>query len=104
MMSRIIGTVSAAEEEAYTRRLEEEAKKRERGIYPRTVFIALGGTGAKALMHLRRLVIERFGALENLEGVAYLSIDTDVHSQEPSAEEEKRSPLDRAISFARDER
>src|SRR5436305_3132233 len=55
-------------------------------------------------MHLRRLIIERFGALDNLEGIAYLSIDTDVHSQEPSADEEKKSPLDRMISFAKDER
>ncbi len=105
MTPQIIDTVSAAEEEAYTQRLAAEAQRLERGIYPRTVFIALGGTGAKALMHLRRLVIERFGALDNLEGVAYLSIDTDVHSQEPSAEEEKKGgPLDRAISFAKDER
>jgi len=104
LTSRIIDTVSAADEEAYSQLLAAEAQKRERGIYPRTVFIALGGTGAKALMHLRRLVIERFGALDNLEGIAYLSIDTDVHSQEPSAEEEKASPLDRAIRFAKDER
>jgi hypothetical protein len=104
MTSHIIGTVSAAEEESYSRRLEEEAKKRENGIYPRTIFVALGGTGAKALLHLRRLVIERFGALDHLEGVAFLSIDTDIHSQEPSPETEKQSPLDAAISFARDER
>lgn len=104
MARRIIGGVSEAEEADYTKRLEDEARKRERGIYPRTIFIALGGTGAKALMHLRRMVIERFGGLDSLEGVAYLSIDTDVRSQEPSPEEEKKSPLDKAISFAKDER
>ncbi|HYN20588.1 MAG TPA: tubulin-like doman-containing protein, partial [Thermoanaerobaculia bacterium] len=104
MTRRIIGGVSEAEEADYTKRLEEEARRRERGIYPRTIFIALGGTGAKALMHLRRMVIERFGGLDSLEGVAYLSIDTDVRSQEPSAEEEKKSPLDKAISFSKDER
>lgn len=104
MSRRIIGGVSEADEADYTKRLEEEARKRERGIYPRTIFIALGGTGAKALMHLRRMVIERFGGLDSLEGVAYLSIDTDVRSQEPSPEEERKSPLDKAISFSKDER
>jgi hypothetical protein len=104
MTRQIIGAVSAAEEADYSLRLEAEAKKRERGIYPRTIFIALGGTGAKALMHLRRMIIERFGTLDNLEGISFLSIDTDVHSQEPSPEEARKSPLDQAISFARDER
>lgn len=104
MTRQIIGTVSATDDADYTQRLEAEAKKRERGIYPRTIFIALGGTGAKALIHLRRLVIERFGALESLEGVAFLSIDTDIHSQQPSPEEGRKTPVDDAISFARDER
>jgi hypothetical protein len=104
MTRQIIGTVSAADDADYTQRLEAEAKKRERGIYPRTIFIALGGTGAKALIHLRRLVIERFGTLESLEGVAFLSIDTDVHSQQPSPEDGQKTPVDSAISFARDER
>jgi hypothetical protein len=56
LTSGIIDTVSAAEEEAYSQRLADEAQRLERGIYPRTVFIGLGGTGAKALMHLRRLI------------------------------------------------
>jgi hypothetical protein len=88
--------VSDADETSYTRRLEDEARKRERGTYPRTLFIGLGGSGARALMHLRHLVIERFGALQNLEGIAYLSIDT-------SAGEEMEGPLE-AVSFAMDER
>jgi hypothetical protein len=104
MTRQLIGAVSASDEADYSKRLEEEAKKRERGIYPRTIFIALGGTGAKALIHLRRLIVERFGALDNLEGIAYLSIDTDVNSQAPSADEEKKSPLDKIISFAKEER
>src|SRR6476659_6743287 len=104
MTRQIIGTVSAADDADYTQRLEAEAKKRERGIYPRTIFIALGGTGAKALIHLRRLVIERFGTLESLEGVAFLSIDTDIHSQQPSPEDGQKTPVDNIISFARDER
>lgn len=104
MTPRVINSVSEADQADYSKRLEEEAKKRERGVYPRTIFIALGGTGAKALMHLRRMIIERFGSLQNLEGIAFLSIDTDIHSQQPAADEQKSGPLDHAISFAKDER
>src|ERR1044071_978666 len=96
--------VVALEDADYLARLEAEAKKKERGVYPRTIFIGVGGTGAKSLLHLRRLVLERFGAVDALEAVAYLSIDTDVRSQEGSAEEERKNPLDQALSFDRDER
>ncbi len=88
----------------YSRKLEEEARKRDKGIYPRTIFVGLGGTGAKALLHLRRMLLERYGAVDALDGTAFLSIDTDVRSKEVSAEEERRSPLDRALSFDKDER
>jgi tubulin-like protein len=97
----VIGRVEDAD---YVKKLEAEAKKKERGIYPRTIFIGVGGTGAKSLLHLRRLILERFGAVDALEGVAFLSVDTDVRSQEASAEEERKNPLDRALAFERDER
>ncbi|HSS48182.1 MAG TPA: tubulin-like doman-containing protein, partial [Thermoanaerobaculia bacterium] len=96
--------VGAVEDADYVKKLETEAKKKERGIYPRTIFIGLGGTGAKSLLHLRRIVLERFGSVNALEGVAYLSIDTDIRSQETSAEEERKNPLDQALAFERDER
>lgn len=98
---QVVGEVKDSD---YVARLEAEAKKKEKGTYSRTIFIGLGGTGAKSLLHLRRLVLERFGSVHALEGVAYLSIDTDVRSQETSAEEEKKNPLDRALAFERDER
>ena len=98
---KVVGVV---EDSSYAERLRQDAKKREKGIYPRTIMIGLGGTGAKALIHLRRLVLERFGAVSALDGVAYLSVDTDVRSQNVSAEEERKSPLDNALSFQKDER
>jgi hypothetical protein len=98
---QIVGIVEDAD---YVKRLEAEAKKKERGIYPRTVFVGVGGTGAKSLLHLRRLTLERLGGVDALEGVAYLSIDTDVRSQEVSAEEERKNPLEQALAFDRDER
>lgn len=104
LSSHVIGAVSDTDDAQYSSRLEADARSRRLGIYPRTIFIGLGGTGAKALMHLRRLIIERFGALDNLQGVAFLSIDTDVHSQQPSAEEKKQNPLAAMIGFDRDER
>jgi tubulin-like protein len=98
---QVVGVVDDAD---YVKKLEAEAKKKERGIYPRTIFIGVGGTGAKSLLHLRRLILERFGAVDALEGVAFLSVDTDVRSQEVSAEEERKNPLDQALAFERDER
>ncbi len=100
----VIGAVSEADDASYVSRLEAEARSRKGGIYSRTIFIGLGGTGAKALMHLRRLIIERYGALDHLDGIAFLSIDTDIHSQQPSPEEQKQNPLEALIGFAREER
>ncbi|RMH18000.1 MAG: hypothetical protein D6696_14175, partial [Acidobacteria bacterium] len=96
--------VGAFEDADYAKRLEEEARKKEHGIYPRTIFVGLGGTGAKALLELRRMILERYGSVDALEGLAYLSIDTDVRSQEVSAEEEKKNPLASALAFGNEER
>ena len=51
------------------------------GKYYRTIFVACGGTGAKVYERIRRQTIEKFGSLDDLPGVAYLSIDTDVGSK-----------------------
>jgi len=98
---KVIGMVEDAD---YSGRLEAEAKKKEKGIYSRTIFIGIGGTGAKSLLHLRRLILERFGRVDALEGVAFVSIDTDIQSQAPSAEEERKNPLENALRFEKDER
>lgn len=44
----------------------------------RTVCIGLGGTGRDILMRLRRLIIDRYGKLENFPIISFLHIDTDV--------------------------
>ncbi len=96
--------VDAVDDKRYADRLRDDAKKKEKGIYSRTIFVGLGGTGAKALQHLRRMILERFGTVDALEGIAFLSIDTDVRSQDVSADEKQKNPLGEALSFERDER
>ena len=90
-----------AYEEAVQRYAEDADKL---GTYPPTLLVGLGGTGAKALQHVRRLTLERFGRVGALEGVAYLSLDTDVASRAPSAERTGRDPFTREIAFSDQER
>ncbi|BAZ66200.1 hypothetical protein NIES4106_09470 [Fischerella sp. NIES-4106] len=47
-----------------------------RGIN-RTVCIGLGGTGRDVLMRIRRLIVDRYGDLNNLPIVSFVHIDTD---------------------------
>lgn len=66
--------------ENYQERLLAIASERQDSEYPPTIFIGLGGTGQKSLLHLRRLFIERFET-PVLNGTAFLAIDTDVYDQ-----------------------
>lgn len=43
----------------------------------RTVCIGLGGTGRDILMRIRRLIIDRYGKLNNLPIVSFVHIDAD---------------------------
>ncbi len=91
--------------ERYSEKLKAEAERREHGIYPRTVFVAVGGTGAKALLFLRRFVFERFGRVDALPGVAYLSIDSDINSVTPSpGESSRKDPFEEVLRFKPHER
>ena len=65
------------EDENYAKKLEEEAKSNADGKYPPSIFIGLGGTGQKALYHLRARLYERFSKAV-LEGMAFLALDTDI--------------------------
>lgn len=47
-----------------------------RGIN-RTICIGLGGTGRDVLMRIRRLIVDRYGDLNNLPIVSFIHIDTD---------------------------
>jgi len=47
-----------------------------RGIN-RTICIGLGGTGRDVLMRIRRLIVDRYGDLNNLPIVSFVHIDTD---------------------------
>ncbi|MED5374149.1 MAG: tubulin-like doman-containing protein [Myxococcota bacterium] len=77
--------------------LQRYVESAEHGRYPRTLLIGLGGTGAKALQHLREMKVQRFGRVD-LPGVAYLSLDTDLQSARPEATSEQ-SPYEDLVSF-----
>lgn len=94
-----------AKGDTYEKALEKYVQDAaELGTYPPTVMVALGGTGAKALQHVRRLMLERFGSVAAMEGVAFLSLDTDVASTSPSAEKTGDDPFVREVSFREEER
>jgi len=42
-----------------------------------TLVVGLGGTGKDVLFRLRRLIVERYGSLEELPGIQFLLLDTD---------------------------
>lgn len=42
-----------------------------------TLIIGVGGTGLEVITRIRRLIVESYGSLENLEVVSFLHIDTD---------------------------
>ena len=66
-----------------------------------TLIVGLGGTGKEVLLRLRRLIVERFGSLNNLPCVEFLHIDTD---QKQTAKEQydlkaEDDPLYKKIRF-----
>lgn len=90
---------------AYRTQLEAYARSRAHGVYGRTIYVALGGTGAKSILHLRRLLMERFGKADALPGIAFLSMDTDTSSSTPSAAESaKVDPFSEQLKFREHER
>ena len=92
-------------DDAYRAQLESYATSRAHGVYGRTIYIALGGTGAKSLLHLRRLLMERFGSADALKGIAFLSMDTDTSSSTPSAAGSgKTDPFAEQLKFREHER
>jgi len=89
----------------YDARVEKYAQDADRhGTYPPTILVGLGGTGAKVLQHVRRLTLERFGSVDALQGVAYLSLDTDIASRDVSSELVGRDPFATEIAFKEHER
>lgn len=76
------------------------------GRYYPTIFVACGGTGAKVFQRIRRQTVERFGSLESgdLPGVAYISIDTDVSSQQAKNQDQDFGELNRVLDFRSEER
>lgn len=104
MSYQLAGGVTESNAE-YTKKLAEAANKNKDGKYPPTIFIGLGGTGAKALLHLRHRLYERYNT-SVLPATAFLSIDTDTTSDKPGAEDKDmvNSPLAETISFQESER
>lgn len=92
-------------DDAYRTQLETYARSRAHGVYGRTIYVALGGTGAKSILHLRRLLMERFGKADALPGIAFLSMDTDTSSTTPSAAGSgKTDPFADQLKFREHER
>jgi hypothetical protein len=54
-------------------RLEDSQTRKIR----RTICIGLGGTGKDVLMRIRRLIVDKYGSLNNLPIVSFVHIDTD---------------------------
>ena len=99
------GLITELDAADYASRFEEDAKNLKHGRYPPTILIGLGGTGSKALLWLRRMILERFGRVDALPGVSYLSIDTDTASDKPPGEEMfKHDPYSEQVSFRPHER
>ena len=74
------------------------------GQYGPTILVGVGGTGAKAIQHLRRLLIERFGTCD-LPGLAYLSLDSDPRSAKVAANEAgAKHANEKEIAFGKEER
>lgn len=95
----------SADNDRYEEALERFVNDADKlGTYAPTILVGLGGTGAKSLQHVRRMVLERFGAVDRLEGVSYLSVDTDVASARPTAERTADDPFVREVSFGESER
>lgn len=92
-------------DDAYQNQLRAYASSRAHGVYARTIYVALGGTGAKSVLHLRRLLMERFGKADALPGIAFLSMDTDTSSSTPSAAGSgKTDPFSDQLKFREHER
>lgn len=92
-------------DDAYRTKLATYASSRAHGVYGRTIYVALGGTGAKSILHLRRLLMERFGSVDELKGIAFLSMDTDTSSSNPPAEGSgKADPFGERLKFREFER
>ncbi|HEY9701020.1 MAG TPA: tubulin-like doman-containing protein, partial [Allocoleopsis sp.] len=51
----------------------------------RTICIGLGGTGKDVLMRIRRLIVDRYGSLDNLPIVSFVHIDTDRNAAQSSS-------------------
>ncbi|MDP2310800.1 MAG: tubulin-like doman-containing protein [Pseudomonadota bacterium] len=100
----VLNAVVTGDDNEYQKKLNDFVEQKGHGKYARTVFVGLGGSGAKSLLHLRRLVMERFGKAGALPGIAYLSIDTDTSSSEPPPTQGKRDLFEDEIRFGAEER
>ncbi|PSF39378.1 hypothetical protein C7H19_00910 [Aphanothece hegewaldii CCALA 016] len=52
-------------------------KERQSRVIKKTICIGLGGTGRDVLMRIRRLIIDKYGSLDELPVISFLAIDTD---------------------------
>ena len=61
-----------------------QAKERNLRGVKRTICIGLGGTGKNVLMQLRRLIVDRYGDLNELPIISFVHIDTDKSASQNS--------------------
>jgi hypothetical protein len=88
-------------DENYGKKLIADAAMNSDGKYAPSIFIGLGGTGQKALYHLRKRLYERFSKA-SLDGMAFLAMDTDTSDQRIS-QGERANPIDEQIDFSKQE-
>lgn len=55
-------------------------KERQSRVIKKTICIGLGGTERDVLMRIRRLIIDKYGSLDELPVIGFLAIDTDKDS------------------------
>jgi hypothetical protein len=63
---------------------QNQPKERQSRVIKRTICIGLGGTGRDVLMRIRRLIIDKYGSLDELPVISFLAIDTDKDSLQTS--------------------
>ena len=100
-MSLHITQKNSQSRDDYDKAVEKEAKNNKDGKYHRSIFIGLGGSGQKALHHLRQRLYERYGRT-SLPGMAFLAFDTDVSDQRIN-QGQRRSPFHEQLEFGKNE-
>jgi hypothetical protein len=73
-------------------------KKDYQGV-TRAVCIGLGGTGMQTIMRVRRLIVERYGSLDEFPIVRFVQIDTDMGTLNGADDSSDSNPFHRGVDI-----